>query len=304
MAGTQQVDAATAGRAWFLRGFVAGELDQAEAARAAFRQALLFRPELAWDADYPDDGRATLDAARQDLDRSADPLALAPTLTGATLVLDGHTLAADQSLVLGAGDHLLQIVGDSVLSMVVATPASPLLVPSLATDADLAQLETAEGRQALDMVLDAPVGGDDRVVVVIDARTWLRGADGTWQDLGPPAVDSVDTAHGRGGAGAALRWSGVGLAVVGAGLSTSGYLLGDDAAKGARQADLDGDRAAWEAAEGQYNTAGILLPAGYVALGVGGALLVGGIALDGPGDPVIAPLLLPAGGGLRLELSL
>ncbi|MCB9779427.1 MAG: hypothetical protein H6742_12745 [Alphaproteobacteria bacterium] len=314
------VDPQEAGRTWFLRGYIAHEQGQDDVARRAFRQALLFSPEMPWDGDYPDSGRPLLEDARQAL-TDQQPLTLLPAADGATVWLDGRQVDPSTPLSMAPGEHLLQVSTIPMLTLAVdaGAGADRLLVPNLVDDAVVHQVDGSRGRARIDAALGPALASDDRLIVVAGQTVWVRSPDGAWSPAGasapattatvqpdpvappadPPPADDPPSRR-RSGPGA-LGWSGVGLAVAGGGVIAAGQVVGRSAVSDAQTATTDGDGTAWSQAASRYDTAELLLPIGYAAAGVGGALLVTGIALDHDG-PTLAPLLGPGMAGLRAEV--
>jgi len=331
------VDPVQAAHAWFLRGFVAAEEGQTAVAREAFDQALAFQADLSWDADYPDTARPLLEQARAvrqaptaHLDLLPDPGSDAALVDGrhmgdgslssgnlstgnlSTGNLSAKTLSAEtlSAKTLSAGPHLVQVpAGGAWLGLRVdlgPTDQATLVLPALASDALLQAADTAAGQAELDALLGPLLGPTDRVAVVLGAEdpVQVRAAGGGWRAAAapPPRASSSRPGADDGAVHGGLIGAGAGLAVIGAGLGTTSFLLAHGAVQDATVSLDTQDHLAWQHAHSRYQAAQVLLPAGYAAAGLGGALLVVGVALDAPAGLRPLPWLFPGGAGLRLEL--
>jgi len=297
-------DAAKASRMYFLRGLVFFFSDEAMAARAAWVQAHGFAPGLAWDDNFPPDGKVLFgEAATIAAADAPTTLALVPPLGDEKLWVDGREMTLSEGRVtVSAGDHLVQYgaAGVTTVRLTLDPGAEATLVfPHAVSDADLAWVVDAGGRTVLAEVLSAALGSDVPVYAVVDGRTW-QGKTGSseWLPLdsaGPIASTEPETPKKR------RTWylatAGVGIAAA-SGISViASYATAKDAEGKAEGAD---DLETWDKQSQRYEAA---RTAYRVSWYVGAAgLLVGAAGIAIPVSSGVGVGLNPAAPGLRIDL--
>lgn len=203
-----EVDPALAARLHFLQGVVAQRRGAEPLARDAFRRALFFDPDLAWDPAVSPKARDLFEEERgRPLEASVSVLVVGPS----ALHLDGHAVTLqDHRLLLVPGDHLIQADGATLTVHVDDGDAPTLVLPASLRDDEVVGWSHSEGGREVLAALLAYVG-DPVGYVTTDAAVWRW--DGDWTDLGTPS----DIAPERGSPHLALG----GAALVAAGGTTA-----------------------------------------------------------------------------------
>jgi hypothetical protein len=219
-----EVDPALAARLHFLQGVVAQRRGAEPLAREAFRRALFFDPELAWDPAVSPKAKDLFDEERvRPLEPSVSVLVVGPS----ELHLDGHVVTLqDHRLLLVPGDHLIQADGATLTVHVDEGDAPTLVLPASLQDAEVVGWSDSEGGREVLAALFAYVG-DPVGYVATMSSVWRW--DGDWTRLGAP----TDIAPERGDPRLALG----GAALVVAGGTTAA--IGFAQAAGAYEAAAD-----------------------------------------------------------------
>lgn len=176
----EPVEPPVAARILFLRGVAGWFAGDPDAARAAFAQALLFDPSLAWDEAFAPDPRPLFDEVAAS-DPPTAPLRVVPP--SARVRVDGV-----QAEALAPGVHLVQVGEASVSTVRVrldAAEPSVLVLPSLVPLDALGWAADPARAPDLAAVLDAVLGEDARVYVVHAGEVWREQA-GTWERIALP----------------------------------------------------------------------------------------------------------------------
>ena len=306
---------ARAARVHFLRGVMAFDEGDPAQAKASFAAAVAFDPQLPWDTAFPPDGERMLTEARE---AAADPVQipvqLVPRPPDGSIWVDGtRVLAADGRFTLSPGPHLVQIVGIGLTTLRVqmrtpkaeASGESTLLVPQILPQNAAQWAWDEEQRAPLDQVLGALFDPHTEVLFTADGKV-IRHVVGTedWESLKvPKSFARVGGEAPRILAGRATLWTGVAVFSGGAVLATSSWLQGLSAVREYADATNHSEGAI---AQDRYSRAADRMViarwvtlSGVVLAGSGAALTY----LDAPLPFTVAPVLLPGGGGLQLQLA-
>lgn len=312
--------AADLARIEFAVGVGAAANGDADAAQAAWQQAVRLDPKASWIATVPPEMKPGLDLAVAESAKRTVPLTVVPS---DRIAVDGApgTPAATQ---VAPGAHWVRI-GDNNLRIQVQAGTEPVLVAPAELGAGATGWVTDPAR-GLDLfrAAEALAPAGTLYVVTTDGRVFRRSATG-WDELGvaPPAdavatvtppppgeeltgdVEPVDVPRrdqeGRGfNAGSALLPIGGALAIGGAAITATALGAGnraieDASTPGISLSEFDDARDSYDSARSRIFVGDALIGAGVVLAGIGGVML-----LDGA---TIAPWWTPGGGGLGLTVG-
>jgi tetratricopeptide (TPR) repeat protein len=255
---------------WYRYGYVLALERQHDAARDAFEQAVVFDPELTWDADLAPDGAPTFNSAR-DAVRSAAAARLTISPRPAVLRVDGTDIPADAPIAdLAPGWHIVELgpSADTLTPYAIDLEAGTeeaLLVPDLVQDTALDAI--IEGDLLLGTVVDKALPPYAPAWAVQGRQVYTRPTAGApWQPAEPPR-DRLPSA---------LRWTAVGATGVGAILLGTGGAMAITAVRDASQTT---DATEFDAAKGRYSTGQSLYQVGWGALALGGVSGVSAVLL-------------------------
>ena len=215
-----QFDSQLVARLYFLSGVAAVGDGDGEAAAMAFRRARVFVPDLAWDENYPPDGRLVFDAiSAETVTTVALTIMPAPT---ESLRFDGH-IVDETSLNLAKGLHYLQNGVEPVSTYTAILEKDDVLVVPSAFGAEVLQWIGDESQQdRLTDLLKRRFEEEKAIYVSHGGEHWLLDlAEGSWAPLekrrqrttggqGQPPVALI-----VGGSGGAIFLSGAIVGVVG-----------------------------------------------------------------------------------------
>jgi hypothetical protein len=277
------------------------------AARGAFERALSFRPDLAWDDDFAPDARPLFDAARATAGQRSSAMLRLVAGSVDQVRIDGQVPAEQDGIIdVSAGTHIVQVIGESVHTLVVDLPndtATWLVIPAAVDDALIDVVLTSEGRAALEGLLHgSSVGQREVVFIAHPSGTWRYDPQGrTWKRQQVDLARSVRTPLIIGG-GVGVVLGGVLMAVHSSKANQLASGVKSDQAgtnPTLNTTDHQDRQAQWKRARTGYWVGTGIGATGLVAAAVGGALFLN--AHPGPVRLMAAPL--PGGGALHLQFS-
>lgn len=317
------LDPEAAGRLHYLQGVVTFSLGDKLAAWAAFRQALVLQPRMAWDDDFSPDAKPIFDAARGELANTGSiKLTIVPAPAEGSLWVDGRAIT-DEEISLLPGRHLVQIGRKQVMPLSIELTNdfdAVLVIPSTIPPEAVMWAADEALRPALISALNAMLTRGTIAYLPVGERVWrVEVGGGEWSEYAlaagavpPPAEPAPPPAEpaapsppppgaepiARSSSGSSVQidrialWGGGGLALVGGALATAGYLQARtayvDVAEATTTAQIDDGKA-------RFETGGRRINIGLVLTGVGVASgTVGWLMLDG------GWAIAPAPGGVRL----
>lgn len=275
----EHADPRVASRLYYLRGLIAWQRGDAAQARIDFRQAHVYDPALAWDANFPPSGKAPFEEAARDVAASSTVLLdWLPVPDGVRVLVDGVEVADPGAGVhVRPGEHLVQLVGASISTIRVRVEGGPatLFVPNAVPESLAREVEAADAAPVLARVLAASTAPGQPVYVALPTGTW-RGA------AGEPAFERLatrDPHRGRRVAKRVLLGSGGAVFVAGGALAGASFLQATSLARAAPNGTWDEYQAAvprYERAKTRLTIGEAAAASGVVLLGVGLVLPVGG----------------------------
>lgn len=236
----EAVEPTMAARVWYLSGIVAHASGDQAGTRVAFRQAILFQPDLEWDENFKPDARMTFDAVSAEMKSSAMvPLRVVPMPPDGALRIDGRPVkvVGGQVSVIPGAHHLqvgTSVLGSARLEVDVNAPAAVVL-PQYVTDEALDWAGDGDKRGALAVILAGALGTSGNVLVATDTVLWrVRLGGSAWDVVGasaPAASAGIATPPGKRHrrAGRIAAASGAAILLGGGTLATLGYLGATDA---------------------------------------------------------------------------
>ena len=330
---TEPLDAAVASRAHYLRAMVAVGTGDQGAAWPEFVQAANLKPDIAWDENFPPDGRTAFKGAVAAIKvgETQDFHLVPPPAAG--LWVDGVAQESAENVALKPGTHVLQLgtEGSPLTTYVVDLPEetrAAMLFPGQLEDdrADWASDGATRGR--LEAVLAANSQGaiayvslPGQVLWQFDPGPWkwtalsgvsdeeIAALEASYSDSAASAGESsaAPLPTGTASTGGAslvttgLLYGGAGAAVVGGALAGLGYkgmsaALAEMPESGVASDDLINEL------EGKYDAGKGKHVLGLALLGLGAASATGSFFLDAPSGFTVAPSLSTNGaGGVTLQ---
>ena len=188
----QAVTADELSRMWFLLGFSAAMEGRPDVAQQAFRSALLAKPDLAWDPNFPPQAQGIFTAVRAE-QGVRSRLAVVPA-HDTWIRIDGLlTTDFSRALFLSPGPHLIQVGKESVVSYVLhlEPEKSHLVVLSASVDeAVLAWAGDAERLGDLAALLALALPEGQRTFVVHAGQVVAGRVGGAWATLATAAAEA------------------------------------------------------------------------------------------------------------------
>jgi len=283
-----------AARLHFLSGVVANALDDKPSAWTAFRQARIFQPDITWDENFPPDARPMFDAAGVEL-ASTPLVALSLAPQPGEFWIDGRALPPDAPLPpLLPGAHVIQFGKDPTTLTVTLEPDADvtLVLPALIPPDGVSWSADPDLRPALAAAVTALLPRDAVAFFALTDAVW-RLDGGEWTEFSlsgvqaalppepppaepPPAEPAVAsapvTATSNPTSGPRLdriaTLSGGALVLGGGALALVSHLQARTAWV---EIDNSETRAAWNAANTSYESAGSRT---YIGMGIAGAGLL------------------------------
>ncbi|MGB0639153.1 MAG: hypothetical protein ACPGTU_07475 [Myxococcota bacterium] len=222
-------DPKQAARIGFLQGVIAIEAEDKASAWTSFSQAVRFQPDIAWDEQFPPDGKTILGLAKAELEKSPQvSVGLIPGIEEQSEIwLNGARLPTPASeMSVAPGANLLQVKGPQGLNgfeVTVKGDTNPrLFLPSLIPDDALSWVHTDDGQQKLSAVVNQAFDSGTSVIVAHDGGLW-RSASGmtTWETIRPAKGTGIPRAARP------MAWLSTGVTV---GLATATGLMWSRAA--------------------------------------------------------------------------
>ncbi len=176
-------------RVFYLQGMAHLGAGDTEAASAAYSQALLFQPTLAWDDDFEPSGRDVFDAARKTLsEQSRASLTIAPLAPPVRLWIDAQPAIASP-VTLPPGRHHVQLARaadgprETFWLTLDASADATLLAPAALPVNLTVWVDDPIRRAELALLLSAVLEPDVAALIPTDQITWeLTAPDRTWQE--------------------------------------------------------------------------------------------------------------------------
>lgn len=174
---SERVEPAVAGRMFLLRGALLARDGQVDAARNELVTGLGLLPDAAWDEWLPSDGRAILDALREQAPTAT--LWVAPSDAAAGPSVDGRTVVGAGPLLLQPGLHLIQVPSTAGLrsAWLTVDGDAALVVPGSYRRPVLEDLADPALRPDVERLLQAGLGTQP-VYVVGGGGIWLVAVEG------------------------------------------------------------------------------------------------------------------------------
>lgn len=254
-----------AGRAAFLRGIVAVDAGDEQAARKAFAQAHVYAPGTAWDSAFPPNGRRLFDeAAAEVASRKPVRLAVLPSGGGFSVRVDGQAPLDANAAPVTPATHIVQVGAAPRFSTVrvTITDDATVVLPALVRPSNANWVTEPLTATRLATVLATAVPADADVIVVLPDSTWSGNATQGW---------SVVARHTpkwsrRSAPNTVLLATGAGLGLGGGALAVASLIQGSAAAD---EADSAGAFDEWTLANTRYEGARsrLLIGEGIAALG-------------------------------------
>ena len=212
------IEQSVAARIGFLQGVISTAEDKGNDAWKSFTFAARFDPEVEWDEQYPDDGKGTLNGAKNALASSErievgvvpsfsiDPASPNVFLNAKPVTTSSAGFSAP------VGTNLLQIQTDNGLLgfnvEVESDTGQELFIPQLLAKDSLSQMTSEEGRQSFMSVVNKAYDAGTLVFVAHEDGIW-RTASGMddWDTL----IVSPNAPVVRGGGVPTMAWVGTGL---------------------------------------------------------------------------------------------
>lgn len=270
-----------AARLFFLAGVIASERKDTERAFAAFRQAHVFQPGLAWDEDFPPDAKPTFEeAARSAKNDPPMRMSIRPIPDDTGITVDGRVIgSAEAGFDLATGEHLVQLVGATITTVrVTVRPGeATLFVPNAVVEADAYDFAVPERAVVLSSLVATVAGKGTKTYVALPTGTWA----GLAGDAGFQQIAAHDPAAARKRQKKVLQLAGGALALGGASLAGVSYaqgrgMIAEMEAPGATYAAYEDTVGPYAGARTRLMIGEGVLGAGAIVAGVGFALPLGG----------------------------
>jgi hypothetical protein len=177
----------------YFSGLVAYETGDKASAWSEYFRAHVFEPNLSWDDELSPKSRPIFDLASSEARKSElVDLRLLPPFPQSTLMVDGHPMdGAGGRVDLHPGEHIVQVIGDTVTTYTVSLDAStnPLLVVPEAMPADAATWAArAELRPTFSKLLTmVEKEGQDVYVTALDGLWKTTVGTEVWEELVTPS---------------------------------------------------------------------------------------------------------------------
>jgi hypothetical protein len=289
----EAVDPGTIARLEFLRGVALHFDGKSDEARAAFHTALVAKPDLPWDDNFPPSVRAEYDEAKGEIG-NAGHVQLAVIPRNVPITIDGKpTPPVNGRLDLPEGVHLLQVGTMGLRVTLQKGSNATLIVPALVGDDALGWASDPVLGIDLARLLGFTVESGATYTVLTSTNVYQSAGAETWRDITPVAKGGTPSI------GLILMPVGGGVFVVGGVLAVTGLTGGNAALHDASAAGVQYDE--WQAAQSRYTGAKTRIVVGDVLMGVGLAVAGGGVAMQFLDAGPVSPMWLPGGGGLRLD---
>lgn len=303
----------------YLLGIIHFYQTDANACREYFRRAVERRPDMAWDGDFPPDPQELFQGALSDaIQLPRTTLMLLPGDTPPGLRVDGIEIGPDRDeLVVIGPRHFLQATGANgdVATVVLDTGGADrvdVIGPIRAKQGLLLTPDTEDGALAYGLLVDASLYRGYAEVIVLqqlqpDLAWRYNSIDRRWQHVSLVLRRELDRAKALQITGGVLIGVGAAVAIGGAAIGFTNFANGRNL-----QDEMQQDAGLYELLLDEYEGHQQGTSAGFTMLGVGGALMIGGIPLAAHGgvirrgalqDPRLGMAVSPAGAAVGFTAS-